>query len=80
MSAARVLAPGRIGFVADSRGNVAEIVLSDAVSDAWDIMTAGGVPSQRAADMAVAAERDGRDPVAFARHFVKMRGTLRRPA
>jgi hypothetical protein len=80
VSAKRVLAANRIGFVADSRGNVAEIVMSDAVSDAWDILTAAGMPSQKAADMAVAAERSGRDPVAFAEHFAKVARTLGRPA
>lgn len=67
----------RFGFVADSRGNVAEILCSDGVSRAHDIMTADRVPAETAAKMAVAAERDGRDPVAFAEHYVKMRKVLR---
>jgi len=67
----------RLGFVADSRGTVAEICLSGPVSEAYDIMVADRVPSETAAEMAVAAERDGRDPVAFAEHFVKVRREFR---
>lgn len=67
----------RIGFVADSRGTVAELRLSDAVSAAYDIMVADRVPRGTAAAMAVAAERQGRDPVAFAEHFVRVRKSLR---
>jgi hypothetical protein len=67
----------RIGFVADSHGTVAEIILSDAVSRAYDIMTADRVPAETAAEMAAACERDGRDPVAFAEHFVKVRRSFR---
>lgn len=68
----------RIGFVADTCGTVAEILLSEQVSTAYDLMTADGVPPQRAADMAAAAERSGKDPVAFAEHFVKVRKGLKR--
>lgn len=68
----------RIGFVADMRGTVAEILLSEQVSTAYDLMTADGVPPQRAADMAAAAERSGKDPVAFAEHFVKVRQGFKR--
>jgi hypothetical protein len=68
----------RLGFVADSRGTVAEIVLSEAVSRAYDLMAADGVPADKAASMAAAAERSGKDPAAFAEHFVKLRRGLRR--
>ena len=47
------------------------------VEEAYDLMTADGVPAQEAADMALAASRSGRDPVAFAAHFVRMRGVAR---
>lgn len=67
----------RIGFAVDTRGVVYELAFSDAVSRAYDIMTADRVPAQQAADMAVAAERSGRDPVAWARHFVSVRQGLR---
>jgi hypothetical protein len=67
----------RIGFAVDSRGLVHELLLSEAVSRAYDIMVADRVPIRTAADMAVAAERDGKDPVAFAEHFVRLRKTLR---
>lgn len=48
------------------------------VEEAYDLMTADGVPPQEAADMAVAATRAGRDPAAFARHFIRMREAARR--
>ena len=47
------------------------------VEEAYDLMTADGVPPQRAAGMACAAARAGKDPVEFARHFVKLRQELR---
>lgn len=67
----------RLMFAVDTAGTVYELNLSDAVSRAYDIMTADGVPAQTAADMAVAAERDGRDPVAWAGHFTELRRSLR---
>ena len=70
--------PRRLGFVADSRGTIAEILLSEAVSRAYDVMTGAGVSPETAAKMAAGAERGGRDPVAFAEHFVKTARTLRR--
>lgn len=47
------------------------------VEEAYDLMTADHVPAQQAADMAVAAARSGRDPVAWARHFVELRQAAR---
>jgi hypothetical protein len=47
------------------------------VEEAYDLMVADRVPSQQAADMAVAAAKDGRDPVAWAKHFVELRQSLR---
>ena len=47
------------------------------VEEAYDLMVADGVPPQRAADMACAASRAGKDPVEFARHFVKLRQKVR---
>lgn len=47
------------------------------VEEAYDIMVADDVPAQQAADMAVAAARIGRDPVAWARHFVRVRQEFR---
>ena len=69
--------PLRLCFVANSAGTVAEVLLNAPVGEAYDIMVADGVPPQGAADMAAAAERAGKDPVAWARHFVKLRGSLR---
>lgn len=50
---------------------------SDAVIAALDILVDDGMPAQKAADMAVAAERSGRDPEAFARHVIKLRKAMR---
>lgn len=47
------------------------------VEEAYDIMVADSVPAQRAADLAVAAAKSGRDPVAWARHFVSVRQAVR---
>jgi hypothetical protein len=66
----------RACFVVDSSGTAAEVMLSEAVSEAYDIMTAAGVTPQRAADMAATAERSGKDPVAFAEHFTRLRRAM----
>lgn len=63
-------------FVAGA-GQVQVIQASQAASDAYDLMIADGVPPQQAADLAVGADRDSRDPVAWARHFVSLRRSLR---
>ena len=48
------------------------------VEEAYDLMTADGVPPEQAADMAMAAHQAGKDPVAFARHFTGLRQGMRR--
>lgn len=50
------------------------------VEEAYDLMVADHVPAQEAAEMAVATARSGRDPVAWARHFVRVRQEFREPA
>jgi hypothetical protein len=47
------------------------------VEEAYDLMVADRVPPQQAADMALAASRAGKDPVQFARHFLKLRQQAR---
>lgn len=47
------------------------------VEEAYDLMTADRVPPQEAADMTMAAHRAGKDPVAFARHFIGLRKRMR---
>ena len=69
--------PVRLCFVVNAAGTAAEVTLSEPVSRAYDIMTADGVPPQTAADMAAAAERLGKDPVAAAEHFVRLRKSMR---
>lgn len=48
-----------------------------AVSAAYDLLTDDGMPAQKAADLAMAAWRSGRDPEAFARKTVRLRKGLR---
>ena len=66
--------PFRI-FVAGREVQVAEA--DPAVELAMDIMMADRVPADKAADLAVAAAKAGKDPIAFAEHFVKVRRRLR---
>lgn len=47
------------------------------VEAAYDVMVADRVPPYSAAKLAIAAARDGRDPEAFARHFVELRQAMR---
>lgn len=67
----------RIGFAVTPAGVVVELILSQAVSDAHGILTADGMSAEKAADLAVGAERQGMDPVAFARKTVRLRRSLR---
>ncbi|RKT49300.1 hypothetical protein [Saccharothrix australiensis] len=48
-----------------------------AMADAVDVLLADRVTPEKAVMVAHAAERDGRDPVAAAHHFVMLRRTLR---
>ena len=48
-----------------------------AISAAYDLLTDDGMSPQKAADLAVACERSGRDPEAFARHLIKLRKAVR---
>jgi hypothetical protein len=65
------------GFIATGVGVIIPLDFSDAVSAAYDIMAADNVPADTCAKMALAAEESGRDPVAFAEHFVKVRKSFR---
>lgn len=47
------------------------------VEEAYDLMVADHVPAQQAAEMAVTAAKSGRDPVAWAQHFVRVRQEFR---
>jgi hypothetical protein len=63
-------------FVA-SPGEILCLEAPPGVEEAYDLMVADGVPARRAAGMAVAAFKSGRDPVAWARHFVSVRQAVR---
>ena len=67
--------PFRI-FVAGPEVQVAEV--PPGVEQAMDIMMADGYPASSAAELCVAAANSGRDPVAFARHFVSVRQAVRK--
>lgn len=51
--------------------------VSPPVSAAFDLLTDDDMPADRAAEMAVGAERLGKDPEAFARHLLKLRKAYR---
>lgn len=60
-----------------------EPVISQAVSEAYDILVAAGVSPSQAATIAALSEEEWkagrikRDPVAYARHFVELREVAR---
>jgi hypothetical protein len=58
-------------------GEIRCVETAPGVDEAYDLMVADQVPPQRAADMAMAAARSGRDPVAFAQHFIELRKAIR---
>ena len=51
--------------------------ISPAQSAAYDILADDGADMEKWAPMLLAAERDGKDPEAFARHCVKLRKAAR---
>lgn len=67
----------RLMFAVSTAGVCVSCDLSAAVSRAYDILAADGVEPDRAAELAVAAERAGRDPVRVATHLVGVRQALR---
>ena len=58
---------------------VLDMGVSAAASAAYDILTDDDVPPVEAWKLALGAERNGQNAEAFARHFVKLRRTLREP-
>ncbi|HXJ27483.1 MAG TPA: hypothetical protein VNH17_17350 [Streptosporangiaceae bacterium] len=64
-------------FFMARNGEIEVVDIPDSVSAAMDIMTADRVPADRAAELCWAAHRSGRDPEAFARHFVELRRAIR---
>jgi hypothetical protein len=69
------LADGLRVFVAGA-ADVTVVVPAAGVEEAYDVLVAGGVTPQKAADLAVGAARIGRDPVQFARKFLRLRQSL----
>lgn len=64
-------------FIVGPDGTVEVCPVSTAVAQAYDRMVEDHLGCAAAASMAVAAERSGQDPVAFAEHFVKLRRAAR---
>lgn len=73
-------------FAVDSLGNATSLSteervtlmgVSPSASAAYDLLTDDGVPAEQAAKLTLAAQKSGRDPEAFARHFLKLRRGLR---
>ena len=62
-------------FVAGT-ADITVVVPAPGVEQAYDILVAGGVAPQKAADLAVQSEKYGKDPVAFARKFLRLRASI----
>ena len=68
----------RIGFAVNSAGVALELAYSEDVSAAYDLLLSGGLTPERAAQLAVNAERAylagiiRRHPVDFAEHFLSV--------
>jgi hypothetical protein len=67
-------------FMVDPNGVVTEGRLSHAVNAGVDILDDDGMSIEKTLPLLVAAEADGRDPEAFARHLLKLRRALREMA
>jgi hypothetical protein len=65
-------------FVAGRQVEMLEIPA--AVSDAYDILAAGGLSPDQSARLAAGAARISKDPVAFARKFLRLRDVAREAA
>ena len=55
---------------------IVEVLPAPGVSEAYDVLVAGGVHPGKAADLSVAAARYGKDPVVFAERFLRARGAI----
>lgn len=62
-------------FVAGT-ADITVVVPAPGVEDAYDIMVAGGVAPQKAADLAVGFARIGEDPVFQAKKFLRLRASI----
>lgn len=59
-------------FVAGTT-DITVVVPAPGVEEAYDILVAGGIYPDKAADLAVKSEKYGHDPVQFARKFLRAR-------
>lgn len=64
-------------FVA-SRSEVALVELSAAMDQAMDVLGAAGCLHDRSVELLMAAERSGKDVVAFAHHYVSLASAVHR--
>lgn len=53
--------------------DITVVVPAPGVEDAYDILVAGGVHPDKAADLAVKSQKYGHDPVRFAHKFLRAR-------
>ena len=63
-------------FVAGAE-DITVLTPAPGVEEAYDVLVAGGVAPQKAADLAVGFARHGYDPVAMARKFLRAREAVR---
>jgi hypothetical protein len=57
--------------------DVTVVTPAPGVSEAYDILVAGGVHPDKAADLAVKSQKYGKDPVEFAKKFLRAREAIR---
>lgn len=62
-------------FVAGTQ-DITVLVPAPGVEEAFDILVAGGVQPEKAADLAVKSEKYGHDPVVFAEKFLRARSAI----
>lgn len=55
---------------------IVEVLPAPGVEEAYDVLVAGGVHPDKAAELSVGAARLGKDPVEFARKFLRARSVL----
>jgi len=55
---------------------IVEVLPAPGVEEAYDVLVAGGVAPQKAADLAVGFARYGYEPVPMARKFLRARSVL----
>lgn len=60
-------------FIVGSDGQCIFAEMSEAVQAALDVVADGGGPMEKWTPMLLAAEREGNDPIGFAKHLLRLR-------